>query len=470
MIKRLRKRFIKIATLSVVLVMALLVGILNTANVLSVNSDLKNALTMISENPDVFTGNGSFEPHPMPIGPGELEPIDPGHDLPQEGVSLDGLEPGYGPGPEGADHGKNDGNWHRPVDRTEDKGEWDFSGKDGRYSKETPFSLRFFTIEFGEDGELLSSYLGNIASVSSENVEEYLSVAAAKGNGFGFYNGYKYYVYETESGSRGAVFLSAFNEVRNCRKVLIVSSLAAAACILLVYVLVVIFSKKAIDPLVKNAERQKQFITDASHELKTPLTVINTSLSVLEMEVGRQKWIDKAQDQTEKMSDLINSLVTLSKMDEEETAVNAKEFAVSDAVKETAESFRDTAEAKGFKLKTDIEEGLVYKGDEYMIRRLVSILLENALKYTSPEGTIKLSLSKSRKGIVIKESNPCEGLDKEELPKLFDRFYRADKARTSGNGFGVGLSIARSIAEAHRGEISASSPKENEILFTAELK
>ncbi len=143
---------------------------------------------------------------------------------------------------------------------------------------------------------------------------------------------------------------------------------------------------------------------------------------------------------------------------------------VSSAVRETVGSFRETAEQKGFRLEADIEDGLIYRGDEYMVRQLVSILAENAVKYTAPGGTVSFSLSKDKKGIKITETNPCEDLDTEELGNLFDRFYRSDKARTSGNGFGVGLSIAKAIAEAHKGDIWASSPGKDVIEFTAILK
>ena len=458
MINKLRKKFIKIAMISVLLVMVFLTAVLNIGNFLSVNADLKETLIMISENPEIFQRK-NYGPFPMDYGPGEIEPINPGHDFPQGDGS-----------PEYYDGEYDEDDWHAPINRRDREKNWDFSGKDGPFSQETPYSTRFFILEFDSDGNLLSSNFDNIAAVSKDDTKEYLAVAVKNGEGFGYYDSYKYYVYESGEDEYTGIFLSAYAESRSCKTVLFVSLAAAAACVILVYILVVLLSKKAIDPVVKSAERQKQFITDASHELKTPLTVINTSLSVLEMEVGRQKWIDKAKGQTEKMNELVNDLVTLSRMDEEKPVMNVSDMNASAAVAETVESFRDSLEQKGYSLKTDIEEGLVYRGDEYMVRQLVSILLENALKYCKEGGEISVSLSKGRKGIIIKESNPCENLDKDELPKLFDRFYRADKARTSGGGFGVGLSIARGIAEAHHGEINASSPSENEILFTAELR
>ena len=437
MIKKLRKKFIRITMLSVVLVMVLLTGVLNAGNIISVNNDLKTTLVMISENPEMFRRPGE-KPGDVPKGAEDFF-------IPSE-------------------------TWAAPSEKDRRDEKWDFSGDKGPFNKETPYSVRFFTLSYDESGSLLQSNLNNIAAVGENDVDTYLSAAFKRGEGFGICNGYKYYVYKSGEGTYTAIFLSAFREFRSCRNVLFVSVIAAALCIILVYILVILLSRKAIDPVVRNVEKQKQFITDASHELKTPLTVINTSLSVLEMEVGEQKWIDKAKGQTEKMGALVNSLVTLFRMDEEEPPMTISDMNISEAVKETVESFRETAEQKGYILKADIEEGLTYKGDEYMIRQLVSIFAENAVKYTAPGGTINFSLSKDRKGIKITESNPCTDLDAAELDSLFDRFYRSDKARTSGNGFGVGLSIAKAITEAHKGEISAISPEKDVILFKAILK
>lgn len=123
----------------------------------------------------------------------------------------------------------------------------------------------------------------------------------------------------------------------------------------------VLLSRRAIDPVVRSAQQQKQFITDASHELKTPITVITTSLKVLEMDVGKQVWIDKALAQSEKLTALVNALVTLSRMDEDESPLKMEDFPVSDAVRETAESFQDLAAAKGHTLSLSIAPGLHYR-------------------------------------------------------------------------------------------------------------
>ena len=164
------------------------------------------------------------------------------------------------------------------------------------------------------------------------------------------------------------------------------------------------------------------------------------------------------------------ALVTLSRMDEEESPLKLSDFAVSEAVEETAESFRDFARSQGHPLELAIVPGLTYCGDEYAVRQLVSILLDNAVKYALPETPIRFVLEKGKRGVVLRCSNACTPLAEGETEKLFDRFYRSDQARSADGSFGVGLSIARSIAEGHHGFIRAQCPQPGEIVFTAQLR
>ena len=342
----------------------------------------------------------------------------------------------------------------------------------GPFTEETPYSTRYFVLRYNDEGVLSDAGLDNIASITEEDVPEYLAFAVSEGEGTGYYNGYQYKILRAGKDRQMAIFLDCYQERRSVYTLAFLSFAITLVCIGLVYVIVLLSSKKAIAPMLKNAQRQKQFITDASHELKTPITVIATSLTVLEMEVGKQKWIDKAMAQTEKLKALVNSLVTLARMDEEESPLKFADFDAGCAISETAESFVDFAQSKGFSLVLDIDDKLSYRGDEYAVRQLISILLDNAIKYAAPGSEISFSLKKSgifAKGICIKTQNSCENLDTDKLDKLFDRFYRSDESR-EGSGFGIGLSIARSIVEGHRGKITASSPSENVIVFTADLK
>ena len=411
MIRRLRNKFIRIATLSVAAVLMLLTLVLNAANYVSTDNDLKQTLDMIYENQGTIP-HGSFTPPSAP-----------------------------------------------PMD-----------DKRGPFNKETPFSTRFFVLRYDDDGTLTQAELDNIASVDEEDIPAYLAAAVENGEGYGRYGDYRFFVAHNGDGRNMAIFLNCYQELRAEKTVLVWSLIAAAGCILLVFLLVVLLPRRAIDPVVRSAQQQKQFITDASHELKTPITVIATSLRVLEMETGQQKWIDKAQAQTEKLTELVNSMVTLSRMDEEESPLKMEEFDASSAVEETAESFRDFAAERGHELGLEIESGIIYRGDEYAVRQLVSILLDNAVKYALPDTPIVLTLMRAKKGILLRTENRCDEPESIDTHKLFDRFYRADPSRSaSGSGFGIGLSIARGIAEGHRGSIKAEISGDS-IVFEAALR
>ena len=441
MIKRLRNRFILIAMLSVTAVMLLLTVILNAANYISTDSDLKETLTLIYENEGTIP-NGRVSPPEDATVP--ALPDDSG-DIPAPPDGTDSVQ--------------------APQDPPDDK----FTRRDGPFTAETPFSTRFFVLRYTDSGELTQANLASIASVTDDDTQEYLAAAIARGEGYSYYGSYRLYVAHTGDDHNMAIYLDCYQELRAVRLVLLWSLAADAVCILLVFLLVVLLSRRAIDPVVRSARQQKQFITDASHELKTPITVIATSLRVLEMETGKQKWIDKAQAQTEKLTELVNSLVTLSRMDEEDSPLNMEDFAVSDAVEETTESFRDFAQSKGHELEISVTPGITYRGDEYAVRQLVSILLDNAVKYAVPDTPITISLEKTRRGVVLRTSNRCADPEHIDAARLFDRFYRADPSRSETGGFGIGLSIARGIAEGHRGSIRAEV-RGDLIEFTAELK
>ncbi len=411
MIRKLRRKFILIAMASVTLVMIFMAVTINAVNFLTTSADLASTLTVIAENQGTVPR------------------------IPEE--KLGGREP------------------------------------NGHFTMETPFSTRYFVLRYDESGSLINVNMSHIAAVTESDAGTYLSIALKHGEGYGFVGStYKYYVVKGMDGKYMAVFLDCQQQMRSLSRFLLVSLIVVAACDVLVFLLVLFFSRRAIDPVIESVEKQKQFITDASHELKTPLTVINTSLKLLEMEVGNQKWIDKIRTQVEKLTGLVRDLVTLSRLDEEKPPLNIAAFDISAAVQEVAISFCDYASDRGHSLELDIQPELTFTGDEYAVRQLVSILTENAIKYADPQSVIHLTLAASRKGVVITETNPCAGIDPSQLDRLFDRFYRADKARTNsadGSSFGVGLSIARSITEVHRGTIRAECPEQGVIRFTATL-
>ena len=245
--------------------------------------------------------------------------------------------------------------------------------------------------------------------MTEDDADTYIKAALQHGAGYGFYtSGYKFRVVKEGESRYIAVFLDCYQELRAVRTVAVWSGVSYAVCLALVYVLVVLLSRRAIDPVVRASEQQKQFITDAGHELKTPITVIATNLRVLEMEVGKQKWIDKARAQTEKLRELVQSLITLCKYDEETSQLHPLTFAVSEAVTDTAESFADFAQSKGHTISLAVAPGLSYCGDEAAVRQLVSILIDNAVKYAAPETEIRISLEQIKHGVKLTVTNTCD--------------------------------------------------------------
>lgn len=325
----------------------------------------------------------------------------------------------------------------------------------------------FFTVECTSEGEITNVRDNFFSSISDEDAREYAEAIRKKGNSSGYYGEYRYLV---TAGSDGMeiTFLEAGSEIQVMRSILLVSCAVELVCLIAVFCLVTFFSSRAIAPYAKNMERQKQFITDASHEIKTPLTSIATSADVLAMEYEGDEWVENIQKQSVRMAKLVNNLVTLSRLDEERPLPTQSEFNLSDAVWETAEPFTSMAKAKGKVYQQNIQDGITMWGERALIQQLISILLDNAVKYSDEGGCIRLTVEKRHRSVVIEVYNTCDLTEVEDIERLFDRFYRPDKSRnTQTGGTGIGLSIARAVAQAHHGKLSVSSRDGKSITFRA---
>lgn len=335
---------------------------------------------------------------------------------------------------------------------------------------EEPYMTRYFAVSFDGSGEVTHTSRDYIASISDDEAAEYARAVLARGSSSGYYKGYRYLVERGEETST-AVFLNAVKEVA-LQKVLLTGCITVSLlCMLLAFGIIVVLSRRAVDPYMRNIERQKRFITDASHEIKTPLTAIAASADVLAMEQEGNEWVETIQQQVQRLSKLVGSLVALSRLDEEQPLPEQADFSLSDVIWEIAEPVNSLAAAKGLRFSQQIEDGLTVHGDRNSMGQLVSILLENALKYTSPGGEIRLTAARAHRDIIMEVYNTCHLEDTAHLDRLFDRFYRPDESRSSGTGGnGIGLSIARAIAEAHRGSITARSESGEDITFRVKLR
>ena len=226
-------------------------------------------------------------------------------------------------------------------------------------------------------------------------------------------------------------------------------------------------SKKVIAPIQQSYVKQKQFITDASHELKTPLAIISSNTDVLEFEHGNSKWTKNIQNQVERLTSLVNSLVAFSRM-EEKDSVERAQFNLTEALKSRIEDFNELANFQKKYIVTDIDSALNYYGEKDSIVQLMDILLENAIKYAPEDSDILVCLKKNRKNAILKVSNKAD-VKKGDLSKVFDRFYRLDESRNSTiKGYGIGLSMAQLIAEKHKETIRAYAPKDG--IFKIEMR
>lgn len=333
-------------------------------------------------------------------------------------------------------------------------------------SPETPYETRFFTVRLDGDGKVLRTDLKNVAAVDSKEARAYAEAVFSRGAARGFEGIYRYRKTDNAEGSL-LIFLDCRRELSSARSFALISFGASGLGLAAVFLLVVIFSRMIFRPVAESYEKQKQFITDASHEIKTPLTIIDANTEVLEMECGENQWTRSTRNQVRRLSVLTQQLITLARLDEDAGLRERETFSLSDAVSETAAHFEAPARMQEKQLEFNIEDGILFTGEEKAIRRMVGILLDNAVKYAVPKTRICVSLQKKGAKTILEVVNQAEGLPKGNLDKIFERFYRLDASRNSQKGgSGIGLSVAKAVVLSHKGKISAKSRDGKSLILT----
>ena len=409
MIRKLKRKFILAAMLSLFIVLGLLVGLINVLNYRTLVKEADETLSMLA----VMDGNP----------PGAFIFDDKDKPEPPDG---------------GKEHEQRRG-----------------------WNGERPYQSRYFSVTLSDSGDVLKSDLKNVVTVNEQTAVEMAKAAAAKNRKTGFSGDYRYLGISEDTETRW-IFLNREPELSTFRAFLWTSVGISAAGFLMVFLLLMLLSARIVRPIALSYEKQKQFITDAGHELKTPITIIRADADVLEEDLPESEWIADIRSQTDRLSSLTNDLVYLSRMEEESAKPQMLEFPLSDVVSDTAQPYRAVALTQSKTFTTDIQPMLSLHGDEKSIRKLISILLDNAMKYSPEGGTISLSLKKTGRQLLLSVTNTAAHMEKGSQDRLFDRFYRADASRSSETGgFGLGLAIARAVVESHKGKIHAFSDGES---------
>lgn len=335
-------------------------------------------------------------------------------------------------------------------------------------SPELPYESRYFSVLLNGTGDIIQADTSRIASVDTSTAIDYATQAAAQANSTGFVEQFRFVRY-AEGNNIRITFLDCGRQIDSCNRFLFTSLGMALAGFVIVFVIIVFFSGRIIRPIAESYEKQKRFITDAGHEIKTPLTIINANVDVLEMELGQNECLEDIQQQTKRLTSLTNDLVYLARMEEAEDSLQMIEFPVSEVVQDTAAPFHTLAQAQGKQFTCTIQPMLSMRGNDKAIQQLVSILMDNALKYSPTGGTIVLYLQRQNRTLYLSVFNTTDtAVSPDALPYVFDRFYRIDSSRNSETGgHGIGLSVAKAIVTAHGGKIHAFTQDGRSFQITA---
>lgn len=336
--------------------------------------------------------------------------------------------------------------------------------RDDRPEKDEPaFRLStFYSVAVSKSGEILAVNNGNSDLQSDESILEAASSILQKGKKSGKAGNMTYLVKERDGYTLIAMIDGTINDNNQTllfRQMLIIGSVATVS----IFIISVFIARRIVRPLEENDKRQKRFVSDAGHELKTPIAVISANSELLKREIGQSEWLDNIDYENERMTDLVKQLLALSNAENGEIPKETLDFSkLADGEVLPLETL---AFEKGVRIHSEIETGIILDGNPNQLRQLVSILLDNALSHGTGE-EIALDLHREKHHAVLTVSNKAPEISAEQLSHLFERFYRADESRNdTGAHYGLGLSIAKAVAEAHGGQIRAEY-KDGKAVFT----
>ena len=431
-IRRIKSKFIMTAMVSFFIVMTFIAGCIYAINALMTRSQIKDNIQYIVENDGV-----------LPVQYESIETED------------------------AADDGTTISSKSEFVAQLEKL----FGVESGYTSDEFYYSTRYFAVTFTEDGEVERVITSHTAAVEPSQAVTYANTVMKRWFKFGSYEDYYYMVAERESGGTIVVVLDCSTQVSINRRLVLLACILIGLGMVISAFVIKSWAGKIIQPEIKNAELQKSFITNASHELKTPLAVIKANTEMLEMMGTENEWTQSTMRQVDRLTGLIQNLVLVTRAGERDSKEDRVETDFSAIVRDTAKTFEPVATSEGKTMELSISDNVHMLAHEADIRQISTLLIDNAIKYCDKAGkvTIGLGSDKKRKNIYLRVSNSYESGAGIDYHRFFDRFYRGDEAHNiDKEGYGVGLSIAQELMERYHGDIKVNW-KDGVITFTCKF-
>lgn len=424
MLKKLKGKFIRVSMLAVTLVLLLIMGTINITNYESTKQSAEQLLNILADNEGVFPQpEKPADNHPSAVTPPSTDNPPLSADVPPH--------------------------------------------KEDTFSPEAPFNTRYFTVTLDTSGTtdtIADTNVTNIAAISSETAGSYAEELFVKGKVSGYIGNYRYRQVTCSNGDCMYIFLDCERDLQSFHNFLTASLLISLAGLLLIFILLLIFSGIAVHPIVESYEKQKRFITDASHEIKTPLAIIDANTDVIEMEHGESSWTASTKKQVERLTSLTEKLVLLSKMDEAQPRIEMQPVPVTELLTDTLDSFDAVCATRHITLTASIEPSVTLNGNADTLQQAFTMLIDNAVKYS--DGSISVTLQKRGRIARLTFANSVAEIKPGRHNELFERFYRPDTSRnTQTGGFGIGLSTVKAIVEAHKGKVSARAADAHSIQF-----
>ena len=327
---------------------------------------------------------------------------------------------------------------------------------------------RFFMVRSDANGNVIEVNIDQISAIDQTTAKNYALKVLETDKTSGRIGGYKFVVKQLGP-NQLMFFMDNSGQSESFRMVLFASITIAILCWVILLLIVTLLSGKVIRPVLLGMEKQKQFITNAGHEMKTPLAIIQSNNDTMALIHGENKYNVHIRNQTKRLNVLMSNLLTLAKLDEE-IPLPKETVNLSDVANELIPIYEEEAQTRNLRFHVEIEGNVIMQTNKDSFRQMLTILLDNALKYTPDSGFVRLSLKKEGKRLRLTEENTCDVSLEPDPERLFERFYRGDTARTQKketSGYGIGLSAARAICENFGGSLTAEYSSPDSIRFTA---